>query len=127
MSAAQASRGPALVTGAARRIGRALALEAASLGYDVAIHCREADADSASLAAEISTEPQAYAKIQRGPVTIYEWPAFASPPKTLDEERAFWSCVRFFDYARPLPDGRPRVTKLGFGEDGVWHYFWSEG
>jgi hypothetical protein len=70
---------------------------------------------------------QAYAKIQRGPVTIYEWPAFAGPPKTLDEERAFWSCVRFSDYARPLPDGRPRVTKLGFGEDGVWHYFWSEG
>jgi hypothetical protein len=34
--------------------------------------------------------------------------------------------VRFYDYARPLPDGRPRVTKLGFGADGVWHYFWSE-
>ena len=69
---------------------------------------------------------QAYAKIVRGPVTIYEWPAFAGPPKTLEEERAFWSCVRFYDYARPLPDGRPRVTKLGFGADGVWHYFWGE-
>ena len=54
MSAAQASRGPALVTGAARRIGRALALEAASLGYDVAVHCREADADAASLAEAIT-------------------------------------------------------------------------
>ena len=69
---------------------------------------------------------QAFARIERGPVTIYEWPAFAGAPKTLEEERAFWSCVRFYDYARPLSDGRPRLTKLGFGADGVWHYFWSE-
>ena len=54
MSEKTASRGGALVTGAARRIGRALALEAATAGYDVAIHCREADADSASLAGEIA-------------------------------------------------------------------------
>ena len=32
--------GVALVTGAARRIGRTLALEAAALGYDVAVHFR---------------------------------------------------------------------------------------
>lgn len=54
MSEKTASRGGALVTGAARRIGRALALEAAGAGYDVAIHCREADADGASLAEEIA-------------------------------------------------------------------------
>ena len=54
MSRTPASRGGALVTGAARRIGRALALEAAAAGYDVAIHCREADADSASLEGEIA-------------------------------------------------------------------------
>jgi NAD(P)-dependent dehydrogenase (short-subunit alcohol dehydrogenase family) len=53
LSGTHAPRGGALVTGAARRIGRALALEAASLGYDVAVHCREADADAASLAAAI--------------------------------------------------------------------------
>ena len=40
------ARGAALVTGAGRRIGRALALEAARAGYDVAIHCR-ASADEA--------------------------------------------------------------------------------
>ena len=47
-------RGGALVTGAARRIGRALALAAAGAGYDVAIHAREADADTESLTAEIA-------------------------------------------------------------------------
>ena len=46
-------RGTALVTGAARRIGRALALTAAQAGYDVAVHHRDADADARSLVQEI--------------------------------------------------------------------------
>ena len=46
-------RGAALITGAARRIGRALALTAADAGYDVAIHYRGAAADAEALAAEI--------------------------------------------------------------------------
>jgi NAD(P)-dependent dehydrogenase (short-subunit alcohol dehydrogenase family) len=46
-------RGGALVTGAARRIGRALALAAAKAGHDVAIHARAADADTESLTREI--------------------------------------------------------------------------
>lgn len=46
-------KGCALVTGAARRIGRALALEAAKSGYDVAIHHRDAQFDAESLAAQI--------------------------------------------------------------------------
>lgn len=45
--------GAALVTGASRRIGRALALEAARAGYDVVVHCRTEDDDSRSLTAEI--------------------------------------------------------------------------
>jgi len=69
---------------------------------------------------------QPYAKIQRGPVTLYEWPAFAGPPANEAEEGAQWSCVRFYDLARSLEEGRPRVMRLGFGADGVWHYFWSE-
>ena len=36
-------RGWALVTGAARRIGRALALSAAGAGYDVIVHHRDSD------------------------------------------------------------------------------------
>ena len=69
---------------------------------------------------------QPYAKIVRGPVTLYEFPAFAGPPKTDAEERAQWSCVRFFDLARSIEQGRPRIMRMGFGSDGVWHYFWSE-
>jgi len=46
--------GTALITGGARRIGRALALEAARAGYDVAIHHRDALTDAQSLADEIA-------------------------------------------------------------------------
>jgi len=70
---------------------------------------------------------QPYAKIRRGPVTLYEWPAFAAPPRNEAEERAQWSCVRFFDLAKSLDRGRPAPMRMGFGDDGVWHYFWSEG
>src|SRR5579872_3321996 len=42
-------RGAALITGAARRIGRALAFECAAAGFDVAIHAREIDHDADSL------------------------------------------------------------------------------
>jgi NAD(P)-dependent dehydrogenase (short-subunit alcohol dehydrogenase family) len=45
------SRGAALVTGAGRRIGRVLALEAARAGYDVAVHHR-ASVDEARETAE---------------------------------------------------------------------------
>jgi len=47
------SHATAIVTGAPRRIGRALALAAAGCGYDVLIHHRHAEADAASLASEI--------------------------------------------------------------------------
>ncbi len=45
--------GAALVTGAARRIGRALALTAAEAGYDVAVHHRRSPEDAEAVAAEI--------------------------------------------------------------------------
>ncbi|HXQ13748.1 MAG TPA: SDR family oxidoreductase [Caulobacteraceae bacterium] len=46
-------RGGALVTGAARRIGRTLALRAAALGYAVAIHHRRSEAEANAVKAEI--------------------------------------------------------------------------
>ena len=52
--AGPAPRGGALITGAARRIGRTIALAAAKAGYDVAVHCRQPDDDTTSLIAEIT-------------------------------------------------------------------------
>jgi NAD(P)-dependent dehydrogenase (short-subunit alcohol dehydrogenase family) len=46
-------RGVALVTGGARRIGRALVRACAQAGYDVAIHCRAVDDDAHATAAEV--------------------------------------------------------------------------
>ncbi len=47
------TRGWALVTGAAKRIGRALALSAARAGYDIIIHHRASPADAEKTAAEV--------------------------------------------------------------------------
>lgn len=49
----KAARGAALVTGAGRRIGRALALEAARAGYDVAIHHRASAEEAEETAREV--------------------------------------------------------------------------
>jgi NAD(P)-dependent dehydrogenase (short-subunit alcohol dehydrogenase family) len=49
-----AERGWALVTGAANRIGRALALSAARAGYDVVVHHRKSEADAQATAAQIT-------------------------------------------------------------------------
>ena len=46
-------RGTALITGAARRIGRALALTCAEAGYDVAVHHRGPPDEAEAVAAEI--------------------------------------------------------------------------
>jgi NAD(P)-dependent dehydrogenase (short-subunit alcohol dehydrogenase family) len=53
-----------LITGAAKRIGRAIALELAQAGYDVAIHYNSSKADAAALAEEISALGRRTAMIQ---------------------------------------------------------------
>lgn len=49
----EGARGAALVTGGARRLGRALTLACADAGYDVAIHVRSIDDDAEAAAAEV--------------------------------------------------------------------------
>lgn len=51
-----ASRGAALVTGGARRIGRTLAAVAAQAGYDVAIHVRAIDDHAEAAAADVRAQ-----------------------------------------------------------------------
>jgi NAD(P)-dependent dehydrogenase (short-subunit alcohol dehydrogenase family) len=48
-----ADRGAALITGGARRIGRALVAAAADAGFDVAIHVRTVDDEAEAAAAEV--------------------------------------------------------------------------
>ncbi len=81
---------------------------------------------------------QPFVIVTRGPVTLYQWPAFASQPQAEHDMSAQdmsaheattpaqWACVRFADLARANSEGKPRPMKLGVAEDGVWHYFWSE-
>jgi hypothetical protein len=83
--------------------------------------------ETVDIARAILAEP--YVKVTRGPVTLYEWPAFArrpAPAATQEEARARWACVRFRDLARSNAEKRPRATRIGVASDGVWHYFWSE-
>lgn len=49
------SRPVVLVTGAARRIGRAIALDLAAHGHNVALHCHRACADAAATLVELRT------------------------------------------------------------------------
>ncbi len=51
--ASNRERGAALVTGGAKRIGRAICLELAAAGFDVAIHHRDSDAEAAEVARAI--------------------------------------------------------------------------
>jgi len=50
---APSARGVALVTGGARRLGRAIALELAAQGWDVAVHCHRSRDEAEALAAQI--------------------------------------------------------------------------
>ncbi|WP_363350263.1 hypothetical protein [Methylocystis echinoides] len=83
--------------------------------------------ETMDLARAILAQP--FVRMTRGPVTLYEWPAFArrpAPPTNPDDSPARWACVRFGDLARSNAAGKPHPTRIGIASDGVWHYFWSE-
>ena len=48
-----ASRPVALITGSARRLGRAIALDLAGHGWDIALHCRSSEAEAQATLAEV--------------------------------------------------------------------------
>lgn len=108
-------RGAALVTGAGRRIGRVLALEAARSGFDVAVHyrtakpasCDEAQAVADEIAAlgrravildaELTDEDQAAALVGRaaqalGPVTL-----LVNSASTFEDDRLATATRRSWD------------------------------
>lgn len=130
------TRGAALVTGAGRRIGRALALEAARCGFDVAVHYRTAKGDvlavadeitalgrrAALLDAELADEDQAASLVARanqalGPVTL-----LINSASTFEDDRLATATRQSWDahldanlrapvvlaqaFAGALPDGR---------------------
>ncbi|MBC6980419.1 SDR family oxidoreductase [Caulobacter sp. 17J80-11] len=59
-----AVRGTALVTGAAKRIGRAVALKLADAGFDVAVHYGRSEAEAQALADEIAAKGRAAALVK---------------------------------------------------------------
>jgi NAD(P)-dependent dehydrogenase (short-subunit alcohol dehydrogenase family) len=61
MAPAENSSGAALVTGGAKRIGRAICLLLARAGYSVAIHCHRSGAEAQSLKSEIEAAGRAAA------------------------------------------------------------------
>lgn len=133
------SRGAALVTGGARRIGRVLAATAAAAGYDVAIHVRSIDDEAeaaagdvrrhgrkaAILTCDLRQEPAAVALVgnaesELGPVTllvncasVFEQDAFA------DMNRASWDLHMETNLRAPLVLAQVFARRLPEGREGL--------
>jgi NAD(P)-dependent dehydrogenase (short-subunit alcohol dehydrogenase family) len=134
-----ASRGAALVTGGARRIGRALVAAAADAGYDVAIHVRTVDDDADAAAAEVRArgrKAQIHAcdlrresatvalvgevEAELGPVTllvnsasVFERDAFS------DMNRASWDAHMETNLRAPLVLAQAFARRLPEGREGL--------
>ena len=134
-----ASRGAALVTGGARRIGRVLAATAAEAGYDVAIHVRAMDDEAEAAAGEVRAhgrkaviltcdlrqEPAAVALVgnaesELGPVTllvncasVFEQDAFS------DMNRASWDLHMETNLRAPLVLAQVFARRLPADREGL--------
>ena len=134
-----ASRGAALVTGAARRIGRVLAATAADAGYDVAIHVRTVDDDAETAAGEVRAKGRkarivtcdlrkesatvalvSEAEAELGPVTllvnsasVFEEDAFA------DMNRASWDLHMETNLRAPLVLSQAFARRLPKDREGL--------
>ncbi len=64
----------ALITGSARRVGRAVAIELARAGYDVAVHYHRSESDAEKTAADIRDLGRRAALIQADLAVEADWP-----------------------------------------------------
>jgi NAD(P)-dependent dehydrogenase (short-subunit alcohol dehydrogenase family) len=134
-----ASRGAALVTGGARRIGRVLAVTAAEAGYDVAIHVRAMDDEADAAAGEVRAHGRkatiltcdlrkesasvaliGEAEAELGPVTllvncasVFENDAFS------DMNRASWDLHMETNLRAPLVLAQVFARRLPAGREGL--------
>ena len=134
-----ASRGAALITGGARRIGRALVAAAAEAGYDVAIHVRAVDDDAEAAASDVRAHGRkgqivacdlrresavvalvGEAEAELGPVTllvncasVFERDAFA------DMNRATWDAHMETNLRAPLVLAQAFARRLPADRDGL--------
>jgi NAD(P)-dependent dehydrogenase (short-subunit alcohol dehydrogenase family) len=132
-------RGAALITGGARRIGRALVTAAADAGYDVAIHVRAVDDEAEAAAAEVRARGRkaailvcdlrkeaasvalvGEAEAELGPVTllvncasVFEEDAFA------DMNRASWDAHMETNLRAPLVLAQVFARRLPQDRDGL--------
>ncbi|WP_409035278.1 SDR family oxidoreductase [Phenylobacterium sp.] len=134
-----ASRGAALVTGGARRLGRVLAVTAAQAGYDVALHVRAMDDDAEAAAGEVCSQGRkaailtcdlrqeaatvalvGEAEAELGPVTllvnsasVFEHDAFS------DMNRASWDLHMETNLRAPLVLAQVFARRLPANRDGL--------
>ena len=134
-----ASRGAALITGGARRIGRVLVTAAADAGFDVAIHVRSVDDEAETAAAEVRARGRksailtcdlrkesatvalvGEAEAELGPVTllvncasVFEEDAFA------DMNRASWDAHMETNLRAPLVLAQAFARRLPADREGL--------
>lgn len=70
----------------------------------------------------------AYLRETRGPSVSYVWPVFPARNRASGSAQflAPWRCVRFADLTATAPGGGPLIHRIAIGQDGTWHYFWTE-
>jgi NAD(P)-dependent dehydrogenase (short-subunit alcohol dehydrogenase family) len=134
-----AERGAALITGGAKRIGRALVTAAADAGFDVAIHVRSVDDEAETTAAEVRARGRkatilacdlrkesttvalvGEAETELGPVTllvncasVFEEDAFA------DMNRASWDAHMETNLRAPLVLAQAFARRLATDREGL--------
>jgi NAD(P)-dependent dehydrogenase (short-subunit alcohol dehydrogenase family) len=134
-----ADRGAALITGGAKRIGRALVTAAADAGFDVAIHVRSVDDEAETTAAEVRARGRkatilacdlrkesttvalvGEAETELGPVTllvncasVFEEDAFS------DMNRASWDAHMETNLRAPLVLAQAFARRLAADREGL--------